>query len=1099
MHDLDAVGEKAEFNLLSSATLTCLTDCSAPRCGSCYTCTLQLRLASTKQWFLRAGDMTKQQFLIGLVHRVDSLDLLLQLDRLLQPTLGKDFTHSRSSANPSLPEDFSTLSSDRSLNKLDLHGYVASTWEWFTGSKHWTKTNYLLGLFQLCDIKQLHNIGNLIRTRIIARGTPEIHEWKDGEKDKSVTLLHESNSTFQTDEHPELEPLTKIWPEYSNVSSEMLPLSLLQPEDNTASSVSLSLKSGKTKKKRSVSSRTVNELPVVVEPPIPIIITSPFEATSGVTHHKDFIRCLPIHLAKFILGFLDHSSLQNCTLVSRHWAYLGREIMRDKLAIQCIFDEIKKLQATAPHNINTVYAKICQIPIPRVDEKGFTLPTENLNKKIGLAASYIGIHTDMVQIEERNVYCGPYNIIVIKQFMDTARVIHYGGGQMIAMASGDRRIRFLDINRSKDVPHSLTGHAGVIKAVILCEERDFLLSGSYDLSIRKWNLKTATCVTIYRGHIGFITSLSLHENMFVSGSTDCQAKVWDLQKENCFQTFKHDKSVLSVAINAIHVVSGCEKGMIHVWNIEPPSLVKVLTGHINSITCLSFDQWHLISGSKDKCVKVWSMMGKFSDCLLTFKHPQEVLCLQFVYLRVISGCGDGKIRIFDILNSTCLRVMRATGQGDPVLSLHISGNRMVINTVSNVVKFQFEDIVWDYTAPAALLEVIAPQDKFKMAPLRKQPYSYVRAQRMRRIGSTNEKIYHRQEKFSKDGLFHHARFLSARCMKAAQRIQSDSMKALNLRESQFRHHSAPHISLQSGFLLKPLSAYVSSSEMLTQERLRQDAESRILYSERSESLSAVSRFLSASEQDSLKHIRRHRLYKPKTAEQIYLTVNAIHNYLKFDETSINTLYNNSLSEDWGRLLCPFEDTVKKGSDRAKKKATVKISDVVDAVGLTDDCIDAKTLTAPFELKMQKLKGKDKLSGLDTKCFVTKPMIKRSKSAVSFVDAVKFRGAKCRPQSALEEINKSMISQTTDSKAGSQAKVFALTDSATATTDPRFKVQYIVDLNPYRNNSGFSLWTMKQQKEYAEKIAMDHNAQQQRKEQETPTARQKASLKKAERS
>eukprot|EP00061_Rhincodon_typus_P014627 g41763.t1 len=178
MHDLDAVGEKAEFNLLSSATLTCLTDCSAPRCGSCYTCTLQLRLASTKQWFLRAGDMTKQQFLIGLVHRVDSLDLLLQLDRLLQPTLGKDFTHSRSSANPSLPEDFSTLSSDRSLNKLDLHGYVASTWEWFTGSKHWTKTNYLLGLFQLCDIKQLHNIGNLIRTRIIARGTPEIHEWK---------------------------------------------------------------------------------------------------------------------------------------------------------------------------------------------------------------------------------------------------------------------------------------------------------------------------------------------------------------------------------------------------------------------------------------------------------------------------------------------------------------------------------------------------------------------------------------------------------------------------------------------------------------------------------------------------------------------------------------------------------------------------------------------------------------------------------------------------------------------------------------------------------------------------------------------------------
>ncbi|GCC27287.1 hypothetical protein chiPu_0005711 [Chiloscyllium punctatum] len=1081
MHDLDAAGEMTEFNLHVPSTLTCRTDCSAPRCGSCYTCTLQSRLASTKQWFLRAGDITKQQFLIGLVRRVDSLDLLLQLDRLLQPTLSKDFTHSRSSANPSLPEDFSTLSSDRSLNKLDLHNYVTSAWEWFTGSKRWTKTNYLLRLFQLCDVKHLHHIGNLIRTLIIGRSTPEFFEWKGEEKDEDDNLLHESNYTFRTDEHPELEQLTEIWPEYSEVTLEMLPSSLLyQPEDKpvAASRLSLQLKSKKTKKKQIVTSGIVNESPVIVEPPIPIRITSPFEATSGVTYHKDFIRCLPIHLAKYVLGFLDQSSLQNCMLVSHHWAYLGKEFTRDKLAIQCIFDEIRKLQkigtttklktvekikkemgkkmhkethreikqdkksrkhkgkvketaleacirqlenkqvhisknlfkkktdskilqATAPHNINTVYAKICQIPVPRIDEKGFTIPTQNLKKKIGLAASYIGIHTDMVQMEERNVYCGPYNIIVIKQFMDVARVIHYDGGQWIAMASGDRRIRFLDINHSKNVPHSLSGHAGAIKAVILCEEQGFLLSGSYDLTIRKWNLKTATCVTMYRGHTGFITCLSLHENVLVSGSTDCHAKVWDLQKGTCFHTFKQDKSILSVAINATYVMSGNEKGVIHVWNIKPPSLVKVLTGHINSITCMSFDQWHLISGSKDKCIKVWSMMGKFSDCLMTFKHPQEVLCLQFVYLRVISGCRDGKIRIFDLLNGICLRMMRATGHGDPVLSIHIAGNRMVINTMSNVVKFQFEDIVWDYKAKASILDASTPQDKFKMAPLRKQPYSYVRAQRMRRIGSTNEKIYHRQEKFSKDGLFHHARFLSARCMKAAQRIQSDSMKALSLRESQYRDHSASY-SLQSEFDLKPPSAYMSSSEMLTQKHLKQDADSRILY-----------------------------------------------------------------------------DTVKKGSDTAMKKATVKISDTVDAVGLRDDCIDVKTLMAPFELKMQKFKEKDKFSGLDTKCFVTKPMIKRSKSAVAFVDSVKFRRAKGRPQSAVEEINKSMSSRTTSSNNGSRAKAFILTDSATATIEPKHKLQHIVDINPYRNNSGFTLSTMTQQKEYAEKIAKDHNAQQQR--------------------
>ncbi|XP_041073363.1 F-box/WD repeat-containing protein 10 [Carcharodon carcharias] len=1223
MHELEPAGEAAEFNIYSSAKQMCLTaGCSVPRCGSCYTCTLQLRLASARQWFLRAGHLARQQCLIGLVRRVNSLDLLLQLDRLLQPTLGKDFTHSRSSANPSLPEDLSTLSSNHTLDTPALHRYIAGTWDWFVGSGHWIKTNYLLGLFQMCEVHLLHNIGNLIRVLIVDQKVLDSHKGKG--RDEDIISLQGSNYTFRTDEHLELMPLSQIWPEYAIVSPDMLPMSLrYHSEDDVVAAPGSNIQP-KVEKMRKKQSLSLTDFSPEGELPSLKIITSSFEATSGVSHHKDFLRRLPIHLAKCILGFLDQKSLKRCMCVSRHWAYLVKEIIRDKLTLQCIFDEVIKLQKIgdrtkvqtmehikkdmkqkgrkgkhkgkggekiikqkrkettleacvrqlenrkihltnkaskkidteivqerAPQNVNIAYAKICQIPVPRVDEKGFTIPTQSFGKKIGLGASYSDTQTDMVQMEERNVYCGPYNIKVIKQHTDASRVIHYDGGQMIAVGSSDGRIRFLDPNHSKDISLIMHGHTGRIRSLFLSEEKGFLLSGSYDLNIRRWDLKTASCMNIYHGHTGIITCLDLHKNMFASAGMDNKAKgshvlihlsygldlllhaylhnasgnsaryspvrhqlqqiqygrhqrpvislglsiglafngpltirilVWDVYKGKCLCSFRHERPVLSVAINEMYVVSGCEKGLVHVWCIKPPSLVKVLTGHTDSVTCVSCDQWHLVSGSKDKNVKAWSMIGKFSECLMTLKHPKEVLCLQFLYLRVISGCRDGKIRIFDLSSGTCLRVMRATGHGDPVLSLHHARDTIVINTVSSVVKFQFEEITWDYTAPAAF-ETLALYDKFKMAPLRKQPYSYIRAQRMRRIGSTNEKIYHRQENLSEEGLFHHARFLSTRCMQAARRIQSSS---------QYRYSTAPHIDLQSETPSKPP---LRSPAMLSQESYRTDAPSRILYGKRSDSLSKASRFLSASEQNSLKRIKRHRLYRPRTSEQIYLTVGAIHNSLRFDETSINTLYNNSLAEDWGRFLCPLEDAGIKLPKTAKKKPKVKISNVVDAVEPTDDCVDVKTLMAPFESQGQKSKEKYTFHGFDM-CFTTKSMIKRSKSTLGFVDPIKFIDEKNRPQSAIEDMKKSRSNITIGSNIGYQDKA-VLSSTAIPTIDSKLKLQQTVSMNPYRINSGFNLWTTKQLKENAEKVIMEHNVYQQRKKQEEHIARRKAWLKKGQ--
>jgi hypothetical protein len=95
---------------------------------------------------------------------------------------------------------------------------------------------------------------------------------------------------------------------------------------------------------------------------------------------------------------------------------------------------------------------------------------------------------------------------------------------------------------------------------------------------------------------------------------------------------------------------------------------------------------------------------------------------------------------------------------------------MVVNTGTSVLIYQFTRVRWDYS-------VLAEREFFNefrgtlksMLNKDKYPYSYVRAERMTQVGSSNRKIYDREgKKPERPALSHHARSLSAPSMRRAQ-------------------------------------------------------------------------------------------------------------------------------------------------------------------------------------------------------------------------------------------------------------------------------------------------------------------------------------------
>ncbi|NWW34775.1 FBW10 protein, partial [Panurus biarmicus] len=432
------------------------------------------------------------------------------------------------------------------------------------------------------------------------------------------------------------------------------------------------------------------------------------QSHSDNSQPKDFTRVLPFQLSMAILGLLDQKSLDACSAVNGRWEFLVRQVCEDRQCWSKVQKNLLQLKELCPRKAIPNYAKRVDVQIPQLNDEGEVTEVEDKEQKkrrksktedFSLHEAYWKLKTHTIKLEERNVFCGPYKTRVLMEQSDRRRRIHYSGGDWVAAAS--RRVRLLRVPAGQDVPLALHGHAGPCRALCLREDKGLLLSStSFDLSIRCWNIDSGACVRTLSGHYATVTCLHSHLEHLVSGAGDGMVKVWSLESGECLRTLMHSSPVWAVRMDGTHVVSGGQRGLVKVWTAETGALIKTLERHQGPVLCLSFDQWHLVTGSSDGYALGWSMLGKFRRCLMAFFHPKEVLSLEFLYLRVISGCADGRIRIFSFLTGTCLKVLEPSSSRDPVSALHVAGNRVVTNSPSRVLLLQFEDVLWDYSLPA---------------------------------------------------------------------------------------------------------------------------------------------------------------------------------------------------------------------------------------------------------------------------------------------------------------------------------------------------------------------------------------------------------------
>ncbi|XP_053148234.1 F-box and WD repeat domain containing protein 10B isoform X2 [Hemicordylus capensis] len=773
----------------------------------------------------------------------------------------------------------------------------------------------------------------------------------------------------------------------------------------------------------------------------------------------DFISCLPIHLSKYILGMLDHKSLIRCLYVSPYWAFLVKQIKKDKTAYRSLQNEIALLQGSCPKRAMANYARTVKVAIPQISKDGDIILSRRQSKQHiqeieYMHKAYHGQLTDTINLEERNVLCSSYNIRVLLDTMDQNRVIHYSGGKLLAVGSADRKIHLLHLSEQKEVLPLIRGHAGSIRAIWLNEQKGFILSGSYDLSIRMWNIITGVCIKIFNGHSGTINCLHLHKNKFVSGAKDCMVKMWDIESGKCLKTLKHKGTVWAAKMNGTHIVSADDKGQVKVWHAGTCELIKSLGGHLGPVRCLSFDEWHLVTGSNDGYILGWSMVGNHKRCLMAFRHPKEVLYLEFLYLRVISGCADGKIRIFNFLTGTCLRVMRANSRGDPVVSFCVVENRLLINAKGSVVLFQFDEVQWDYTHSTERLMQRKEKGKSDDPPFIIKPSPHSHSERQKRAKKKNWKLY-RTEDVQKHAMIPYVTRRSTRGSTATPALRYEMVQEPPPRTSQNMRTS---LDLRPSERQKLSFLFRRKEQKIDSDAEKGDSDDESGY----ESPSSASSFGQTSE-TFVNYIKK-KPFDAITNDQILLSVSTIHHAYKMDQVSVNTAYNMKIKDAWGPLHIQQDQPKMIQASQSPKHQQTNPSTQLTQLKTVGGTLGMERLSAPYETKTLQLNLKNSLLGDNVTSFIPAPTLTRSKSCSSLSGEKNIQTCKTKipspPKSGRQLVG--LFTTSTESLKAPRMKIAQPDIEARRT-----KLFFAHTPNPYRLNSGFKLLTTHQMKEYEE--------------------------------
>jgi len=251
---------------------------------------------------------------------------------------------------------------------------------------------------------------------------------------------------------------------------------------------------------------------------------------------------------------------------------------------------------------------------------------------------------------------------------------------------------------------TLKGHSDWVTSIATTsEDPNLVLSSSRDKSVLVWNLSPGhnsvggdqsygNAHRALRGHSHFVSDVVISSDgqFALSGSWDGTLRLWEIHSGKTTRRFVgHTKDVLSVAFSVDNrqIVSASRDKTIKLWNtlgeckytISGSSGVSAgeNEGHSEWVSCVRFSPSQqvplIVSCGWDRLVKVWSLTNcKLRNDLVGHTGYLNTVCVSPDGSLCASGGKDGTANLWDLNEGKRLYSLDA---GDIIHSLVFSPNR----------------------------------------------------------------------------------------------------------------------------------------------------------------------------------------------------------------------------------------------------------------------------------------------------------------------------------------------------------------------------------------------------------------------------------------
>ncbi|KAM7183934.1 hypothetical protein V8F33_013284 [Rhypophila sp. PSN 637] len=334
----------------------------------------------------------------------------------------------------------------------------------------------------------------------------------------------------------------------------------------------------------------------------------------------DFITALPVELSQKILCYLDTVSLTKAAQVSRRWRQLADDdavwvrmceqhvnrkctkcgwglplLERKKLRNYTRQRQLAKSNANGRiEELDDSYSRSEDQQLTKLKRSADALDGASASKRqcvkglVGVAPkevepktrSWKAVYRDRWQVGYNWKY-GRCSILTLKGHTNGVTCLQMDDN-IVASGSYDATIKIWNVETGEEV-RTLRGHQAGIRALQFDDSK--LISGSLDNTVKIWNWHTGECISTLRGHTAGVISVHFDAQLLASGSADKSVKIFDFNSKETYCLKGHTDWVncTRLDVNSRIVMSASDDTTAKMWDLDTKQVIRTFEGHVGHV------------------------------------------------------------------------------------------------------------------------------------------------------------------------------------------------------------------------------------------------------------------------------------------------------------------------------------------------------------------------------------------------------------------------------------------------------------------------------------------------------------------------------------